>query len=136
MTYFTPAIDKYFAAWILPTTWYKPDYDEERFFRFVLALDRYSRPVKNTHMADSDAKPARSIHNGGLLRNPRTYDQGAMKRKILQAVKQNHNFHKAQAERYASRFASEARLILDCLWVSRIHPIGDKETRKWQSPLK
>ena len=137
MVYFTPAIDRYCASWILPETWYTGGQDDQdRFYRFVLAVNLYSRPVRNRHVADDAVKPARSIHNRGLLRNPRTYDQQAMKRKIILAVRRNHTFNEGELEKYAVEFAREAIKTLDCLWVAKTGPIGDIVTRKWEPPLK
>lgn len=42
-SYFSPKIDKYLAAWILPDTWHKSGHptDDGRFHMFVKALDYY-----------------------------------------------------------------------------------------------
>jgi len=70
--YFTPAIDKYFAYWILKDTWYTSQDIEDNFYRFVLSLHYFSRSSKNGD------------------RNPRTYNKQNLIEKILLAVKRNH----------------------------------------------
>ncbi len=42
MTYFTPVIDKYFAYWLIHSTWNTDQDIEVNFWRFIIALNRYS----------------------------------------------------------------------------------------------
>jgi hypothetical protein len=137
MPYFTKAIDKYFANWILTDTWFTHhESDDNRFYRFVLALDFFSRPIRNAHWQDKYKDGFRSIYNKGLLRNPRTSDSVVLKKKIILTVQRNHNFNDAELVKYADEFANRAIIILDCLWLNRSEGLKRLEFNKYNPGLK
>ena len=119
-SYFTPGIDKYFADWILKTTWWTDNlYDEERFHAFVLAVHKLSKQV------------AAGKHKG---RNPRTYDKKKFKATIIDAVKRNHpGFDEEHLEGSATEYANTAMVVLEFLWQTR-HGLPD--LTDWNAPLR
>ena len=137
MMYFTPAIDKYFANWITADTWHTGHWaDEERFYLFVKAVDFYSRALKRKERAEDngDRPPAAQIQP--KARNPRTYQEKAMREKIFLAVQRNHpKFDKVYAQKLAEEHASKAILILDYSWYIRQSPFGSSSFRDWNPPL-
>lgn len=107
--YFSPQIDKYFAAWILPDTWHKSHWaDESRFYKFIKALDYYQDPER--------------------------LNEARLQEKILSAVKQNHTFDPQVAEEIINQRVLDAREILDFLDETRDFP--DPETEVWEPQLK
>jgi hypothetical protein len=103
MTYFTPVIDKYLACWLLSDTWYTDQDIEDNFWRFIIALNHYNRPLKNKG------------------RNPRTYDKATLKEKILLAIKRNHpNFDINNADRLVTELCKKAMIVLDALWFVKL----------------
>jgi hypothetical protein len=96
MTYFTPVIDKYFAYWLIQSTWHTDQDIEDNFWRFVIALNHFSRPLKNKG------------------RNPRTDNEAALREKILLAIKRNHpNFDKEYADRLVTELCRKAKIVLE-----------------------
>ena len=147
MKYFTPSIDKYFAAWILRDTWDSGHpLDMQRFYRFVRAIDHFSKairrppldlndPILSDYPAKLRAKFAKTIV--GFDRNPRTYDEDGLKKKIVLAVRRNHeNFNKTHVEEQAAEFAERGMLILDVLWAWKQMPFPDEKIRKWEPDFK
>ena len=143
MTYFTPAIDKRFANWILPDTWHTFHLaDMTRFYAFVAAIDRFStktsyRRVRARDLGFEDGDPDREIIMPPQS-HPRTHDSAAMREKILTAVERNHpNFHRPEAERLAQKFTDMAMTILEYVWLAK-HEIdlNDPAFRNWDPPLK
>jgi hypothetical protein len=103
--YFSAAIDRYFAAWILPDTW-DAAHDMYKFYLFVYAVHFYSKRV-NRNLD-------RARRRGD--RNPRTFDESAMRTKIKRAIDRNHpRFDKARAVKIAEERAKAAMQILECL---------------------
>lgn len=124
--YFTPAVDKYFAAWILKSTCFTGHpFDERRFYRFVLAVHKLSKPVA---VRDEDGN---LVDNRG--RNPRTHDKAQFRAKIVEAVNRNGGFDADHLEIYASEYADRAMMLLEFLWETR-H--GLPRVDQWNPPLK
>ena len=123
-TYFTPVIDKYFAAWIVESTWYTSDQrDDARFYRFVMAVFTFSKSKKRSREHDASA-------------HPRLYDERSMREKILKAVISNHRFNKNAAVEQAEKYAAKAMLILDFLWTIKKEAFPHMHMQKWDPPLK
>lgn len=111
MTYFTPAIDKYLAYWILQDTWYTPQDIEDNFYRFVIAIDHFSKSY-TTRMRR--LKGVSERHN-------RTCNKKTFIEKVLLAIKRNHeNFDEQYATKLVTKLADKAMIILDALWFSRM----------------
>jgi hypothetical protein len=146
MTYFTPAIDKYFASWILRDTWHTGHpLDMARFYCFVRAVDHFSGPIKrkldldDPHLANypEELRPKFARHLAGSDRNPRTYDEKALKEKIVLAVKRNHpEFDEIRAAELADKFVAKAMIILPALWYSGRGSFPNMNIQKWNPPLK
>lgn len=147
MTYFTPAIDKYFAAWILPDTWYTDHpSDIANFYRFVRAIDHFSKPIKNPPLDLNDPnlskyserlRPKMAQILVGFGRNPRTYDKKALKEKILLAVKRNHpNFDETYAAELVDEYVEKAIVFLDALWAVKKIGFPDINIRNWEPEFK
>ncbi|MBN2295777.1 MAG: hypothetical protein JXM70_25320 [Pirellulales bacterium] len=106
MRYFTDGIDKYLANWLQVDTWYTHLDIEDRFYAFVMAIDRNSRPIKDS---------TRSVN-----RNPRTYDKAAFIEKVLLAIQRNWpDFDQEHARQLIEKLATKAMMILDALWYDR-----------------
>ncbi|MBN2591727.1 MAG: hypothetical protein JXA96_17810, partial [Sedimentisphaerales bacterium] len=85
MKYFTKAIDKYFASWILCDTWpTNHPLDMERFYRFIIAIHHFSRNKRNPPLELNDPRLANYPESvrpkfartlAGTYRNPRTNDE-------------------------------------------------------------
>jgi len=147
MTYFTPAIDKYFASWILPDTWYTShDDDLAKFYRFVIAIDHFSKRKKNPPLDLNDpclaeyperSRPKMARVATGHSRNPRTYEERALKEKILLAVERNHpDFDKTSATEFINRYVEKAMIMLDALWLVKEIGFPNREIRRWEPPLQ
>ena len=122
--YFAPAIDKYFAAWILPSTWYTSDQrDDARFYRFVMAVFTFSNSKKRSREHDASA-------------HPRLYDERSMRENIFKAAISNHRFNKKAAVEQAEQYATKAMLILDFLWTIKKEGFPLRPIQKWDPPLK
>jgi hypothetical protein len=128
MTYFTPVIDKYLASWLIKSTWHTDQDIEDNFWRFVIALNHYSKPSKIKALTPDDPsladlpKPIR-IHeaNRRICRNHRTSDVTALKEKILLAIKRNHpHFDEVYADSLVSKLCKKAMIVLDALWFVKI----------------
>ena len=137
MSYFTPAIDKYFAKWIINDTWSTGHWaDEERFYLFVKAVDFYTRALKPNLQVDGNGDRPPISHFQPKVRNPRTCDEKSMREKILLAVQRNHpGFDEAYAETLAREYAGKAILILDYSWYIRHSPFGSSSIRDWNPPF-
>ena len=108
-TYFTPEIDKYFAAWILKSTWHSGhSTDCEHFHMFVKALDHYKYETR--------------------------LDEVMLREKILAAVQRNHDFDRDAAAEIIRSDVRDARAILDFLNDTRTFP--DPQVEAWEPPLK
>ncbi len=128
MTYFTPTIDKYLASWLLSDTW-DTDWDiDDNFWRFVIALNHYSKPLKNKALTPNDPslahlpRPIR-IHeaNKRTCRNPRTNDETNLRKKILSAIERNYpTCNKSYAKKLVTEICSKAMIVLDALWFGKI----------------
>jgi len=127
MLYFTPTIDKYLAYWLLCSdTWWK---DEDNFWGFILALNHYSKPVKDKTLTPDDHSLARFskrsrifLANRRTLRNPRTYDETALKKKILLAIERNHpgfGDEYYDVNKLVTNLCSKAKIVLDVLWLAK-----------------
>ena len=147
MKYFTPAIDKYFASWILPRTWATSHpSDQSRFYRFVVAIDHFSKPIKrrpldlnDPHLAQypAELRPAMAKMLVGKGRNPRTSDERSLKKKILLAVKRNHpDFNETYAAKLIDSHVEKAMIVLDALWAIRAIGFPHRDIQKWEPPLK
>jgi len=149
MKYFTKAIDKYFASWILPDTWHTAHpSDMAKFYRFVIAIDHFSKPIRRPPLYLNDPhlakyperlrlRKAKTIV--GTDRNPRTYDEKALKEKILLAVERNHpNFDKEYAEKLVDedKYVEKAMIILDALWAVKQIGFPHRNIQEWEPPLK
>lgn len=111
MKYFTRAIDKYLAYWILQDTWYTPQDIEDNFYRFVIAIDHFSKSY-TTRRRRRTSVPER--HN-------RTCNKKTFVEKVLLAIKRNHeNFDELYATELVTKLADKAMIILDALWFSRM----------------
>lgn len=107
--YFSPQIDRYFAHWILPGTWFKGNpQDDKRFYLFVKAL----------HVYDYEHK----------------FDESYLREKIINFVVRKHKFKKETAEEYVSAFVSRANDILYFLKDTDKFPI--QEIDEWNPPLE
>lgn len=108
VVYFTPEIDKYFAAWILKSTWCTDNaFDEERFHQFVKALDHFDYEHK--------------------------FDESYLREKIVEFVVRKHKFKKETAEEYVVNYISKANEILWFLKHTREFPIATID--EWDPPL-
>lgn len=109
MKYFTPAIDKYFAAWILPDT-FDTDQDLAKFHLFVYAVHHFSKPIGSYPLPLDDPsleqypEHLRPKFAKRTAPNPRTHDKKGMQKKILLAIKNN---HKDCDEQWAMEFAAD-----------------------------
>jgi len=129
MPYFTPTIDKYLTYWLLCSdTWWK---DEDNFKMFILALNYYSRPLKDKALTPDDPLlahlPERNrifFANRRTLRNPRTADETALRSKILLAIERNHlGFVKGSSydvNEIVTKLCNEAMIGLDILWFAKL----------------
>ena len=147
MKYFTPAIDKYFASWILPRTWDTSNQsDQSEFYRFVVAIDHFSKPIKRRPLDVNDPRLAQYPPDlrpdmakvlVGKDRNPRTCDARSLKQKIALAVKRNHpDFNETYAATLIDTYVEKAMIILDALWAIREIGFPHRDIQKWQPPLK
>ena len=147
MKYFTPAIDKYFASWILPRTWNTPHpCDQSRFYRFIVAIDHFSKPIKrrpldvnDPHLAQYPAELRADMAKAlvGKDRNPRTSDERLLKQRIALAVKRNHpDFDETYAAKIIDSYIKKAMVILDALWAVRQIGFPRRDIQKWDPPLK
>ena len=124
MRYFTEGIDKYLASWIQIDTWYTSQDIEDRFYAFVMAIGRNSRPVRDETRSIDDADLKKYTHkeklrivNQRTCRNPRTSDKAAFVKKVLRAIKRNRpNFDQEFARELVERLADKAMMILDAMW--------------------
>lgn len=110
-TCFSPEIDKYFAAWILPDTWNKTDHpsDCKRFHMFVKALDHYE--FENRH------------------------DESLLREKIVAAVLRNHNnVSREGAQDIIEPLVLLASNLLEFLSDTREFP--DPNVDAWEPPLR
>jgi len=147
MKYFTPAIDKYFAAWILRDTWdSEHPIDTQRFNRFIRSINHFSKDKRRPPLDHNDPilseypeelRPLYAKTCVGYDRNPRTYDKVGLKKNIVLAVRRNHkNFNETYVEKKAADFAERAMWILDVLWDWKQLPFPDEKIRKWEPDLK
>ena len=147
MEYFTKAIDKYFASWILPDTWHtNHPSDMARFYRFIIAINHFSKPIKLKPLDLNDPSLAKYPEGKrakfakilvGSEHNPRTYDEKALKGKIILAVERNHpNFDKRYAEQLVDEHVKKAIIILDALWGVKKIGFPHLEIQRWKPPLK
>jgi len=146
MKYFTKTIDKYFASWILPGTWHtKHWFDMARFYRFVFAIDYFSKPIESRTINYNDpahAKCPECVQSklakfSSDSRNPRTFDEQALKKNIMLAVKRNHtNFDETYAEKLIDNYVKKAIIILDALWAVKYIGFPQRDIQKWEPPLK
>ena len=143
MTYFTPAIDKYLASWILPDTWGTDQDIEDRFYCFVMAINRYSKDILVEQLGLDD--PALAQYPIGLRkkfykiksRNPRTSDKDNLKYKLLLAVERNHpNFDKQVASDLIDELADKAMIILDALYFAKKAGFPNENIQRWNPLLK
>lgn len=58
MYYFTKMIDKYLAYWLLSDTWYTSQDIEDNFWRFIIALNHYSKRLKDKSLTPDDTSLA------------------------------------------------------------------------------
>lgn len=143
MPYFTKAIDRYFAAWILPDTWESghPS-DTNKFYRFVYALHKFSKRVKVGTLPLDDPSlenlhpSIKSQHATITERNPRTYDKKAFREKVLKAVNHNHKIDSKYAEERVDEFTEKAFAFLDALHAVDEACFPDWEIKTWDPPLK
>lgn len=141
--YFARVIDKYFAAWILRDTWYTGHpLDMERFYLFVYALHKLSKPIKmHSYNPDDPAiqdlpqhiKEKRSIV---YERNPRTYDRDNFRKKLLRAIHNNHGFDPVYAEQCADEFTEKAMIFLDALEAVKKKGYPNFYITEWKPFLK
>jgi hypothetical protein len=147
MKYFTPTIDKYFAAWVLRDTWDSGHpLDMQNFYRFVRAIDHFSKAIRRSPLDLNDPIlsnypeklwPKFAKTSVGFDRNPRTYDEDGLKKKIVLAVRRNHeNLSKTYVEEQAVEFVKRAMLILDVLWAWKQMPFPDQKIQKWEPDFK
>lgn len=147
MKYFTKSIDKYFASWILHDTWHTSHpLDNDRFYRFVIAIDHFSKPIKRPPLEPNDPRlakypPEERPYYAKLIvgsdRNPRTYDEKTLKEKILLAVKRNHpKFDEKYAAELVEEYVTKAMIILDALWAKKRIGVPHRDIQKWDLPLK
>ena len=105
MRYFTRGIDKYLANWIQFDTWHTSQDIEDRFYAFVMAISRNSRPLSD---------------DTALSRNPRTYDKAGFIEKVLLAIERNWpDFDQEYARERVEKLAGKAMIILDAMWYDR-----------------
>jgi hypothetical protein len=127
MLYFTPTIDKYLTYWLLCSdTWWK---DEDNFWMFVLALNYYSKPLKDKALTPDDPSLAHlterqriSLANRRTLQNPRTYDETVLRKKILLAIERNHlGFVKGSYDvnELVTKLCNKVIIALDVLWLAK-----------------
>jgi hypothetical protein len=127
MRYFTPMIDKYLAYWLLCSdTWWK---DEYNFWGFILALNYYSKSLKDKALTPDDPSlahlPERNrifFANRRTLHNPRTCDETALRKKILLAIERNHlGFVKGSYDvnKIVTELCDKAMIVLDVLWLAK-----------------
>ncbi len=128
MPYFTPTIDKYLTYWLLCSdTWWK---DEYNFWGFILALNYYSKPFKDKELTPDDPSLAHLSErdriffaNRRTLRNPRTYDETALRSKILLAIERNDlGFVKGSSynvNEIVTKLCNKAMIVLDVLWLAK-----------------
>jgi len=127
MSYFTPGIDKYLANWIQVDTWYTPSDIEDRFYAFVVAINRNSPLVRDTTRSLDDPDLQEYTHeerlrivNQRTCRNPRTYDKTGFVEKVLRAVERNWpDFDQEHAHTFVEGLADKAMIILDAFWHDR-----------------
>lgn len=142
MSYFTNVIDKYLANWILPDTCLTPEDIEDRFYLFVMSINRYSRLLRDRtrspyddDIVDLPPRHQQWILNRRCIRNPRTYDKSGFIEKVSLAIKRN---HPVWSEEYITdevqNLAEKAMLILDALWYARHFP--DNSINRSLPPLK
>lgn len=143
MTYFTPAIDKYLASWILPDTWYTDQDIEERFYCFVMAINRYSKDILAEQLGLDDPDLAqypiglRKKLSKTKSRNPRTCDKNNLIEKLMLAVERNHpNFDKQYAADLIDELADKAMIILEALYFAKKAGFPNEKIRRWNPPLK
>lgn len=105
--YFSNEVDKYFAHWILSSTW-QSDGDESRFFQFVKALDYYEYSTR--------------------------LDESQLERKILAAVQRNHGSPNDAIRQRVEKLVRTARKILDFMNTTRDFPIDKVDA--WSPPLR
>ena len=146
MKYFTPAIDKYFASWIIRDTWHSghPE-DMDRFYRFIIAINHFSKPIKHKLGLDNPylskypkiLRPKMAKIIGGSEPNPRTYDEKALKQKILLAVKRNHpNLDETYAAELIEEYVEKAMIILRALWAVKRIGFPNRNIRKGEPEFK
>jgi hypothetical protein len=118
-----------------------------RFYRFVLAIDHFSKPIKRRGIDlddpvlaeyPPDLRPKYAKLMTGIDRNPRTCDEKGLKEKILLAIKRNHpNFNGRLAEKLAGDYAKKAVQFLNALWYSKhVHLFPDKRLERQRPSLK
>jgi hypothetical protein len=127
MPYFTPMIDKYLTYWLLCSdTWWK---DEDNFWRFVLALNHYSKPLKDKTLSPDDPSLAHlpkrhriRIANKRTCPNPRTSNETALREKILLAIERNHpgfGMGYYNVNELVTKLCNKAMIVLDVLWLAK-----------------
>jgi hypothetical protein len=141
MTYFTPMIDKYFAYWLIHSTWHTDKDIEDNFWRFVIALNYYSRLLRDKTLTPDDPSLAHlpkrhriRIANKRTCRNPRTYDEATLRKKILLAIERNHpGFDMDYADRLVTELCKKAMIILDALWSVKIRHFPDRAVEQMKT---
>ena len=143
MTYFTLGIDKYLASWILPDTWHTDQDIEDRFYCFVMAINRNSKDIIVKQLGLDDPELAqypivlRKKFSKNEGRNPRTSDKNNLKEKLMLAVERNHpNFDKQYAADLINELADKAMIILDALYFAKKKGFPNENIRRWNPPLK
>ena len=146
MKYFTTAIDGYFASWVLRDTWHtNHQLDTARFYRFIIAIDHFSKPIKrkldpsDLRLTENPAELRDHFANvlAGHDRDPRTCNKKELKEKILLAVKRNHqNFDEMDAVELIEKYVARAMIILDALWAVKTIGFPNSDVQKWKPPLK
>jgi hypothetical protein len=127
MVYFTPVIDKYLTYWLLCSdTWWK---DEYNFWMFVLALNYYSKSLKDKALTPEDPSLAHLpegnrifFANKRTLRNPRTCDETTLRSKILLAIERNHpgfGMGHYDVNELVTNLCNKAMIVLDVLWLAK-----------------
>jgi len=118
----------------------------ERFYKFVIAINYYSKAIRRPPLELND--PLLAKHPASLRpkfaklivatdRNPRTVDEEGFKEKILLAVKRNHpNFDEAYAAKLVDKYAEKAMVVLDALWAVKKTGFPNRNIQKWQPSLK
>ncbi len=127
MKYFTTEIDKYLANWLQVDTWYTDQDIEDRFYPFVMAIDRYSplvkdptRSVEDPDLQEYTVQQRLRIVKKRTCRNPRTRDKAAFVKKVLLAIHRNWpDFDQERATQLIERLATEAMTVFDALWYDR-----------------